>query len=79
MLKHDNNVSFLFDADYGNSFSDVIQGLEHILENLGSEPNSAPSSFKYRVALEKQVKNLNNQHLDRNMKFLIWSSLSDIN
>ncbi|XP_044485404.1 HEAT repeat-containing protein 6 isoform X2 [Mangifera indica] len=41
--------------DYGNSFSDVIQGLEHILENLGSEPNSAPSSFKYRVALEKQL------------------------
>lgn len=41
--------------DYGNSFSDVVQGLEHILENLGSDQISAPSNFKYRVALEKQV------------------------
>ncbi|CAK7357536.1 unnamed protein product [Dovyalis caffra] len=41
--------------DYGNSFSDVIQGLEHVLENLGSDQLSAPSNFKYRVALEKQV------------------------
>ncbi|KAJ6753435.1 MALARIA ANTIGEN-RELATED [Salix purpurea] len=41
--------------DYGNSFSDVVQGLEHILQNLGSDQISAPSNFKYRVALEKQV------------------------
>uniref|UniRef100_A0A2N9IEJ3 Integrase catalytic domain-containing protein n=1 Tax=Fagus sylvatica TaxID=28930 RepID=A0A2N9IEJ3_FAGSY len=41
--------------DYGKSFPDVIQGLEHIIENLGSDQISAPSSFKYRVALEKQV------------------------
>jgi hypothetical protein len=32
-----------------------VQGLEHILENLGSDQISAPSNFKYRVALEKQV------------------------
>ncbi|XP_059441155.1 uncharacterized protein LOC132173631 isoform X2 [Corylus avellana] len=41
--------------DYGKSFPDVIQGLEHIIENLGSDQISAPSSFKYRVALEKQL------------------------
>ncbi|GAB4836174.1 hypothetical protein Ancab_001087 [Ancistrocladus abbreviatus] len=41
--------------DYGRSFSDVVQGVEHILENLGSDQNLTPSSFKYRVALEKQV------------------------
>lgn len=42
-------------ADYGSSFSDVVQGLEHVLETLGSDQISVPSSFKYRVALEKQV------------------------
>lgn len=41
--------------DYGRSFSDVVQGLEHILENLGLDQISTPSSFKYRVALEKQL------------------------
>ncbi|KAL5833246.1 hypothetical protein ACOSQ3_016920 [Xanthoceras sorbifolium] len=41
--------------DYGKSFSDVLQGLEHILENFGSVQSSAPSSFKYRVALQKQL------------------------
>ncbi|GAY57189.1 hypothetical protein CUMW_177510 [Citrus unshiu] len=41
-------------SDYGKSFSDVVQGLEHILENLGADHLSAPSSFKYRVALQKQ-------------------------
>lgn len=46
----------LFVADYGRSFSDVVQGLEHILENLGLDQISTPSSFKYRVALEKQVR-----------------------
>ncbi|XP_050227184.1 uncharacterized protein LOC126676898 [Mercurialis annua] len=41
--------------DYGESFSDVVQGLEHVVENLGSDKISTPSSFKYRVVLEKQV------------------------
>lgn len=45
----------LLDADYGRSFSDVVQGLEHVLENLGSDQVANPSNFKYRVALEKQV------------------------
>ncbi|KAL3743793.1 hypothetical protein ACJRO7_018975 [Eucalyptus globulus] len=40
---------------YGRSFSDVVQGLEHVLENLGSDQVANPSSFKYRVALEKQL------------------------
>lgn len=44
-----------FDTDYGKSFPDIVQGLEHVVENLGSDPISAPSSFKYRIALEKQV------------------------
>ncbi|MCL7044928.1 hypothetical protein MKW94_005147 [Papaver nudicaule] len=42
-------------SDYGSSFSDVIQGLEHVLETLGSDQISATSSFKYRDALEKQL------------------------
>ncbi|KAJ4977016.1 hypothetical protein NE237_002122 [Protea cynaroides] len=41
--------------DYGTSFSDVVQGLVHILEGLGSELISTPSSFKYKAALEKQL------------------------
>ncbi|XP_058084805.1 uncharacterized protein LOC131232528 isoform X2 [Magnolia sinica] len=41
--------------DYGGSFSDVVQGLVHILENLGSDQVFAPSSFKYRATLEKQL------------------------
>ncbi|OVA09399.1 HEAT [Macleaya cordata] len=41
--------------DYGSSFSDVIQGLEHVLETLGSDQISTASSFKYRDALEKQL------------------------
>ncbi|KAK3011803.1 hypothetical protein RJ639_012504 [Escallonia herrerae] len=44
--------------DYGISFSDIVQGLEHVLENLSSDQILSPSSFKYRVALEKQVKPL---------------------
>ncbi|KAF2313562.1 hypothetical protein GH714_011735 [Hevea brasiliensis] len=40
---------------YGISFSDVVQGLEHIIENLASDQIYAPSSFKYRVALDKQI------------------------
>nr|GEU72704.1 hypothetical protein [Tanacetum cinerariifolium] len=41
--------------DYGKSYSDVVQGVEHTLENLGMDQMFAPSSFKYRVALEKQL------------------------
>ncbi|XP_017973347.1 PREDICTED: HEAT repeat-containing protein 6 isoform X1 [Theobroma cacao] len=41
--------------DYGKSFPDIIQGLEHVVENLCSDQISVPSSFKYRVALEKQL------------------------
>ncbi|KAF4346859.1 uncharacterized protein LOC115698603 isoform X1 [Cannabis sativa] len=40
---------------YGNSFSDIVKGLVHLMENLGSNQISAPSSFKYRVALENQL------------------------
>ena len=45
----------LSDVDYGSSFSDIIQGLEHALESLVSGQVQDPSSFKYRDALEKQV------------------------
>ncbi|OMO95180.1 Armadillo-like helical [Corchorus capsularis] len=41
--------------DYGKSFPDVVQGLEHVVENLGSDQILGPSSFKYRIALENQL------------------------
>ncbi|XVF12805.1 hypothetical protein REPUB_Repub08aG0151600 [Reevesia pubescens] len=41
--------------DYGKSFPDIVQGLEHVVENLGSDQILVPSSFKYRIALEKQL------------------------
>ncbi|XP_074286919.1 uncharacterized protein LOC141612106 [Silene latifolia] len=41
-------------SDYGSSFSDIIRGIEHILENAASDQNSTPN-FKYRIALEKQL------------------------
>ncbi|XP_077233476.1 ARM repeat superfamily protein isoform X2 [Tasmannia lanceolata] len=41
--------------EYGSSFSDVVQGLEHILENLSSDQSLTPSSFKYMGTLEKQL------------------------
>ncbi|XVE64543.1 hypothetical protein DITRI_Ditri07aG0108700 [Diplodiscus trichospermus] len=41
--------------DYGKSFPDIVQGLELVVENLGSDPVLVPSSFKYRIALEKQL------------------------
>lgn len=37
----------------------------HLVENLDKDQISAPSSFKYRIALEKQVKNLNGLHMSR--------------
>nr|GEY50631.1 hypothetical protein [Tanacetum cinerariifolium] len=41
--------------DFGKSYSDVVQWVEHTLENLRADQMFAPSSFKYRVALEKQL------------------------
>ncbi|XP_019198974.1 PREDICTED: HEAT repeat-containing protein 6 [Ipomoea nil] len=41
--------------DYGRSFVDVLQGVEHVIENLRTDQISAPSNLKYRVALEKQL------------------------
>ncbi|CAH9068676.1 unnamed protein product [Cuscuta europaea] len=41
--------------DYGRSFVDVLQGVEHVIENLRSDQISVPSNLKYRVALEKQL------------------------
>ncbi|XP_010934593.1 uncharacterized protein [Elaeis guineensis] len=41
--------------DYGSSFPDVVQGLENILESLGSDLSSTPSSFRYKDNLEKQL------------------------
>ncbi|KAL5989047.1 hypothetical protein ACLOJK_027149 [Asimina triloba] len=43
------------DLEYGSSFSDVVQGLVHIVENLASDQVLAPSGFKYRLTLEKQL------------------------
>ena len=45
----------LFDADYGRSFYDVLQGVVNVSENLNSDKISSPSNFKYKVALENQV------------------------
>ncbi|XP_078446240.1 ARM repeat superfamily protein isoform X2 [Wolffia australiana] len=42
-------------ADYGSSFSDILQSLEHVLESLASEQVQDPSSFKYRDALKNQL------------------------
>ncbi|KAK9122449.1 hypothetical protein Syun_020066 [Stephania yunnanensis] len=41
--------------DYGSSFADVVQGLQHVLENIGSDQITAPSSFRYREVLQKQL------------------------
>lgn len=41
--------------DYGNSFPDVVQGLEHVLESMSSEQAVDPSSYKYKDHLEKQL------------------------
>lgn len=41
--------------DYGSSFTDVLQSVEEILENLNSQQISTPSSFRYRIALQKQM------------------------
>ena len=42
-------------VDYGSSFPDVVQGLEHVLESFCSNNSSSHSNFKHRDNLEKQV------------------------
>ncbi|KAK8947580.1 hypothetical protein KSP40_PGU011390 [Platanthera guangdongensis] len=41
--------------DYGSSFSDVVQGLVHVLESLGSHQSLIPPNFKHKDNLEKQL------------------------
>jgi hypothetical protein len=48
-------TSSLSCVDYGSSFPDVVQGLEHVLESFCSNNSSSPSNFKHRDNLEKQV------------------------
>ena len=45
----------MLSSDYGSSFSDVVRGIQHILENVTTDQHSTPS-FKYRIALENQVR-----------------------
>ncbi|CAM8995952.1 unnamed protein product [Rhodiola kirilowii] len=40
--------------DYGRSFADIIQGLEHIIKNFDSDQTQTPS-IKYKIALENQL------------------------
>ncbi|XP_057753732.1 uncharacterized protein LOC130973287 [Arachis stenosperma] len=41
--------------DYGPSFSDIVQCVEDVMENIGQDQISGPSNFKYRVSLQKQL------------------------
>ncbi|KAK7405349.1 hypothetical protein VNO78_06597 [Psophocarpus tetragonolobus] len=41
--------------DYGQSFSEIVQSIEHVMENLDEDQISGPSNFKYRVSLQKQL------------------------
>ncbi|XP_073159356.1 uncharacterized protein [Henckelia pumila] len=41
--------------DYGRSYYDVIKGVVLIVENFNTNQISAPSNFKYLIALEKQL------------------------
>ncbi|KAG5019697.1 hypothetical protein JHK87_015552 [Glycine soja] len=40
--------------DYGLSFSEIVQSVEHVMENIDDDQISGPSNFKYRVSLQKQ-------------------------
>ncbi|KAL9298060.1 hypothetical protein ACSQ67_023956 [Phaseolus vulgaris] len=40
---------------YGQSFSKIVQSVEHLLENMDEDQISGPSNFKYRVSLKKQL------------------------
>ncbi|WOK95364.1 hypothetical protein Cni_G04071 [Canna indica] len=42
-------------TDYGSSFSDVVQSIEHVRESLVSDDSSTPSNFKYKDNLAKQM------------------------
>ncbi|XP_020236219.1 HEAT repeat-containing protein 6 isoform X2 [Cajanus cajan] len=41
--------------DYGPSFSEIVQSIEHLMENIEEDQISGPSNFKYRVSLQKQL------------------------
>ncbi|CAJ1978456.1 unnamed protein product [Sphenostylis stenocarpa] len=41
--------------DYGQSFSKIVQSVEHVLENIDKDQMSGPSNFKYRISLQKQL------------------------
>ncbi|KAL2639351.1 hypothetical protein AAZX31_06G172400 [Glycine max] len=41
--------------DYGLSFSEIVQSVEHVMENIDDDQISGPSNFKYRVSLQKQL------------------------
>lgn len=41
--------------DYGQSFSEIVQSVEHVMENIYEDQISGPSNFKYRVSLQKQL------------------------
>ncbi|RDX65808.1 HEAT repeat-containing protein 6, partial [Mucuna pruriens] len=41
--------------DYGLSFSEIVQSVEHVMENIDEDQISGPSNFKYRVSLQKQL------------------------
>ncbi|XP_022634520.1 HEAT repeat-containing protein 6 isoform X4 [Vigna radiata var. radiata] len=41
--------------DYGQSFSKIVESVEHLLENMDEDQISGPSNFKYRVSLKKQL------------------------
>ncbi|KAL1823511.1 hypothetical protein ACET3Z_010289 [Daucus carota] len=41
--------------DYRSSFTDVVRSVEEMLENLNTHQISTPSSFRYRIALQKQL------------------------
>ncbi|KAL9669384.1 hypothetical protein QQ045_006931 [Rhodiola kirilowii] len=40
--------------DYGRSFADIVQGLEHVIKNFDSDQTQTPS-IKYKIALENQL------------------------
>ncbi|KAG2396662.1 uncharacterized protein HKW66_Vig0229370 [Vigna angularis] len=69
--------------DYGQSFSKIVESVEHLLENMDEDQISGPSNFKYRVSLKKQL-TLTMLHVlsfisssnDQRLKdFLVMSSL----
>ncbi|KAL2334265.1 hypothetical protein Fmac_015478 [Flemingia macrophylla] len=43
------------DTYYGPSFSQIVQSVENLMENIDEDQISGPSNFKYRVSLQKQL------------------------